>query len=132
MNQRIYRYQFSPEVDSRDLETILYQAVLAIEALHGAAGARLDVRHYFDADKTACAIDATSRAGRDLSRVFAGLCIFHLGDDAFTARRVDHKTVRERSKDVKCQRQGGHDGSHHYSEGTAIAPPMGPLENRVS
>jgi hypothetical protein len=72
MTQELYRYIFNATVPLADIEASLLLAILATESLHGEAQVRLDAAHFFEADRRACVIDASTPVGRDLNRLFAG------------------------------------------------------------
>jgi len=85
----VYRYTFASSVPSDDVEASLLLALLATESLHGAAQVRLDAAHFFDADRRACVIDASTPVGRDVNRLFAGFLTREFGADAFEVERVN-------------------------------------------
>ncbi len=89
----VYRYQFSPAVPVEEAQASLLLALLAIEALHGAAAVLLDVAHEFDVHGRTCWIDASTGVGRELSRVYCGLLRREFGEGGFTVERVKAKAV---------------------------------------
>jgi hypothetical protein len=88
MTQDVYRYTFSNDVPTEEVEATLLLAVLAAESLHGEAQVLLDAAHFFDPERRACAIGAGTAVGRDVNRLFAGYLRHEFGPDAFTAERV--------------------------------------------
>ena len=103
MPQLIYRYTLGASVPAEEVEVSILLALIATEALHGATEARLDVAHTYDADRRVVAIDATTPAGRDLSKLLTGFLTTEFGPTSFTVERVeraeptrtcDHLTVR--------------------------------------
>ena len=51
MCKEIYRYAFTEEVPSEDIESSLVLAVMATESLHGESQVRMDAAHYFEPAK---------------------------------------------------------------------------------
>jgi hypothetical protein len=84
MTPTIYRYRFDREVPLSDVEESLLLAVLAAEGLHGAASVDMDSASRLDKDPMRCVIDATTRVGRDIARIFTCFLIHEFGRDAFT------------------------------------------------
>ena len=89
MCKEIYRYAFSEEVFSEDIESSLVLAVMATESIHGESQVRMDAAHYLDAPSRACVIDASTPVGRDLNRLFIGFVRREFGADSFSVHRVD-------------------------------------------
>src|SRR5262245_3161562 len=94
MTRQLYRYAFAPGAPLEEVEATLALALLAVQALHGEAQARLDAAHYLDAGGRACVIDAGTAVGRDLNRLFTGLMRREFGEDAFAVERVDAAPAR--------------------------------------
>ena len=88
MNREIHRYAFQAAVPAEEVENTLLLAVLAAEGLHGQSRVRLDATYYFDADKHACVIDASTDVGRDICRIFTGFALREFGEGAFDVCRV--------------------------------------------
>jgi hypothetical protein len=88
MTASAFRYRFQ-EIPVDEVEDTLLLAILATEALRGESQVRLDARHYFDTKRRACVIDARTRVGRDLNRLFVGLLRHEFGTDAFQVDRVE-------------------------------------------
>ncbi len=89
MNPTAYRYRFEGRVPLQDVEETLLLGVLAAEGLHGAARVAMDCRYSLDKDRRACAVDATTDAGRDLARIFTSLLLHEFGPDAFRVEAVE-------------------------------------------
>jgi hypothetical protein len=85
---RTYRYTLGSNVSMQEVQDSLLLAVLAMECLHGAAQARLDLCHQFDPKNRVCVIDGSTEVGRDLNRLFTGFLQREFGSDSFTVRRV--------------------------------------------
>ena len=88
MNPEVYRYTFSPTVSFEDVEGTLVLALMAAESLHGQSQVRLDSGHATDAAKRRCVIDASTRVGSDLNRLFIGFASREFGPDAFQVERI--------------------------------------------
>ncbi len=89
MNREIHRYDFEATVPADEIESTLLLAVLAVEGLHGTSRVRLDAKYCVDSDKHACAIDADTVVGQDISRIFTGFAIREFGEAAFTVGRAE-------------------------------------------
>src|SRR5262245_17436548 len=87
MIPNLYRYLFEATVPAKEIEATLVLSIIAVEALHGEARARLEVSHFYDPDKRACVIDASTVVGQDFARLFTGLMTREFGLDAF---QVEH------------------------------------------
>jgi hypothetical protein len=97
MSRTAFRYHLRG-VPAADAEDTLLLAIVATEALRGEAQVRLDARHYFDFRSCACVIDAGTRVGRDLNRLFVGLLRHEFGADAFRVDRVGRAAQPTRSR----------------------------------
>jgi hypothetical protein len=84
-----YRYTFPDEVPLGDVQETLVLALLAGEALHGAAQLRLDTAYRLDLPGRACVIAADTAAGRDLNRLFTNFLTREFGDRSFLVQRVE-------------------------------------------
>jgi hypothetical protein len=87
----LYRYSFVDSAPIDEVETTLFLAILGAEAIHGASQVMLDVSHAFDAQKRSCVIDASTGAGRDVNKLFAGFLAKEFGPDSFRVERVQSK-----------------------------------------
>lgn len=90
MSAEVYRYQFAPSIPFPEVESSLVLAIMATETLHGAPQVRLDAAHAVDADKRSCVVDASTRVGRDINRLFVGFITREFGEGAFQVERLDH------------------------------------------
>jgi len=100
MSREVFAYTFPAAVALTSVESTMDLAVLAVESLHGDAQVRLDIRHLLDRAQRKCLVDATSQAGRDLNRIFAGFLMEELGADGFDVERV------EKTRSAVPQRRG--------------------------
>ena len=89
VSKPLYRYAFAIDIPIEEIEASLLLAVMAAESLHGQSQTRLDVAHFLDPRKRACVIDAGTRVGRDLNRLFVGFLQREFGADGFRVERVD-------------------------------------------
>lgn len=89
MRSVIYRYQFNPDVPMEEVESSIVLALFAAEALHGECEVQLVAPHYFDADRRACIVDATTPAGGDFNRVLFGFLRREFGRQSFRVEGVD-------------------------------------------
>jgi len=83
-----YRYSFDDRSPAEEVEATLVLALFAVEALHGEAQTRLDAAHAFDRKLRTVVIDAGTRVGADLNRVFIGLATREYGPGGFRVARV--------------------------------------------
>lgn len=88
MSAQVYRYTFARTVRNEEIEAIIVFALVAVESLHGESQARLDAAHAFDDATRQCVIDASTRVGRDLNRLFTGLASRGFGPDSFRVERI--------------------------------------------
>lgn len=88
MITNVYQYTLGSNVSMQEVQDSLTLAILAIECLHGAAQARLELSHEFDPKQRTCVIDAATRIGRDLNRLFTGFLQREFGADSFSVERV--------------------------------------------
>jgi len=89
MLNNVYRYSFGETVELNEVEATLTLALAAVENLHGASQVRLDAEHAFDPVLRVCVINATTRVGRDLNKLFAGFVTSEFGAQAFRVTRID-------------------------------------------
>lgn len=86
MRQQIYCFAFTPEVSSTDAEESLHLSMFAVEGLLGEACVALDVRyHVRDRMLT---VDASTKAGEAVAKVFTALATREFGRDAVTITRI--------------------------------------------
>ena len=84
-----YRYQFSENVDLRDVEDTLLLSVLAVEGIHGEARVRMDAHYEVDKAVRTVAIDSRTEVGRHLNAVFTSFVIREFGPGAFSLQRSE-------------------------------------------
>ena len=89
MSLAVYSYRFEPEVPIVEVEGSLLLAIMGVESLHGESQTRLDAGHYMDVEKRAVVIDAATKVGQDLNRLFVGFLRREFGPDAFTVERLN-------------------------------------------
>ena len=97
MNRDLYRYTFSPELPAEEIEAALVLALLATESLHGESQTRLDAAHYVDGAHHVCVVDALTRVGKDLNRLFVGFLRREFSPDSFRVERIDAVEMPQRS-----------------------------------
>ncbi|MBL8812488.1 MAG: hypothetical protein JNM43_20155 [Planctomycetaceae bacterium] len=90
MTWELYRYEFRSEVPLDEVEASLMLAFLATESLHGESQVRLDASHHLDHERRVCVIDARTRVGRDINRLFVGFLRHEFGEDSFSIERTEH------------------------------------------
>lgn len=88
MLSNMYRYEFDSAVAIEEIEATLVLALAAVENLHGASQVRLDAEHAFDAVLRVCVINAATRVGRDLNKLFAGFLTREFGSGGFHVERL--------------------------------------------
>ena len=87
MKNHSYRYRFARAVPARDIEETLTLALMAVESLHGRARVRMDGRFRLDKDRRICLIDAGTRIGADLAKIFTGYVTREYGEKAVDITR---------------------------------------------
>lgn len=95
MARELYRYQFDRSISVEEAENTLLLATLGAESLHGPAQVQLDAGHYFDTERRTCVIDAGTRVGQDLNRLFVGFLRGEFGEGAFAVERIEAKADAE-------------------------------------
>ena len=88
MPSDVFRYRLADVVPAEEAEATLVLSILAVEALHGEAQARLDAGHAFDAERRTVVIDASTAVGRDFNRLFLGFLSREFGPGSFRVERV--------------------------------------------
>ena len=73
MRSDIYRYDISEAIPVAEVEATLVIVLAALESLHGESQVCLAAPYYFDVERRACIVDASSDLGRDFSRLLIGL-----------------------------------------------------------
>lgn len=88
MHYLVFRYGFEDLVPMDQVESTLMGAILAVESLHGETETRLESSHFLDQDHRICVIDAGTRVGKDLNRLFVGFLRREVGEEAFRVERI--------------------------------------------
>lgn len=100
MNRRIYRYTVAAHVDFADVVATLHLSFVAVQSLHGEACCQLDARFIDDAATRAIIIDASSRVGRAINRIFVGYARREFGDGAMVIERAAEASCSSRRPPV--------------------------------
>lgn len=87
MNRDRYRFTFRGDTSMKEIRDTLYLAVMAVEALYGTSGVRLEAG--FEIDDDCCYVNANTPAGQALARIIEGLLGRQLGDGCFSVDRID-------------------------------------------
>jgi hypothetical protein len=89
MAPSVYRYQFDPSVPIGEVEHTLVICLLAVQSLHGEAGARLRVGHHLDRSRRTCVVDGRTPEGRDLAKLLTGFLSREFGETSFTVEPAE-------------------------------------------
>ena len=89
MSEKVYRYSFSNKLDIQDIEDSLLLAVLATECLHGRSRIRLDASFNLEKKKMSCLIDAGTKVGCCIARIFTGFLTREFSEANFQVERLD-------------------------------------------
>lgn len=89
MRRDVYRYQFDDSLELREVQTTLCLAIIGAQGLHGDTQMLLDARYWFDPEKRAAVIDASTEVGKCMNRLFASYMRDEYGRDTFKVERVD-------------------------------------------
>lgn len=89
MPSEVYRFRLADHVPAEEAEATLVLSIIAVEALHGEAQARLDAGHAFDPKLRTVVIDASTPVGRDFNRLFLGFLSREFGPGSFRVERVN-------------------------------------------
>ena len=88
MTDRIYQFQFAPEVELEDIEASIVLSLFAVESLHGESQALLDSAHCIDARDRVLLIDISTQVGKDLARIFMGFLRREIPQDCYNVKRI--------------------------------------------
>lgn len=88
MSSQLYRYAFAEAVPLEEVEATVVLALFGVESLFGESQTRLDARHFLDAQKRACVIDAGTAVGRAFNKLFTGFLAREFGPGAFRVERL--------------------------------------------
>jgi hypothetical protein len=102
MAKDLYRYRFTHSVSLRDVEETLFLAVLAAESLNGQSRVRMDAAYCMDEAQQACVIDASTKVGRDIGRIFTGFAIREFGEDSFQVARIESAPKPQQAEVAPC------------------------------
>ena len=83
-----YRYTFYPCVPMGQVSNALFLAAVAAEAIHGRVQVQLNGRFWADPTDQTATIDAGTKVGQTVARVFTELVSRKLGEQAFSVERV--------------------------------------------
>jgi hypothetical protein len=78
------RYRFATTLAWDEIESSLLLALWATEGLHGLAAMHLETHFTVDQAAHSCAIETSTRVGRDLNRIFTSFLLREHGDHAFS------------------------------------------------
>ncbi len=87
MQNTRYEYSFKRHVPMDSVQDSLTLAVLSTEQLHGRARLRLDGWWRLDRQRRRCSIDASTKVGEDIAKLFTGYLGKEFGEAAFSVRR---------------------------------------------
>ena len=94
MAPAVYRYRIDPVVSLDEIEHTLLICLLAVQALHGEADARLSVGHHLDRRRRVCVVDGRTPEGRDLAKLFTGFLAREFGPTAFAVEPAEPRAAR--------------------------------------
>lgn len=89
MTRSVYRYNFSRLVPMDQVEAPLMLAALAAESLHGRSAMKIEASFRLNKRARTCIIDAGSRVGHDIARIFAGFLAAIFSEGAFCVERAE-------------------------------------------
>lgn len=92
MVHSVYRYSFSRLVPMDQVEAPLMLAALAAESLHGRSAMKVEASFRLNKRARTCIIDAGSKVGHDIARIFAGFLAGVFGEGAFQVERAEGPT----------------------------------------
>lgn len=85
-------FVFDRSIPLFEAEMSLHLAMFAVEGLVGQARVRLGVKYILDHAAHAIVIESRNRVSQTVAKVFAGLLLRELGEDAFTVERIANPT----------------------------------------
>jgi hypothetical protein len=100
----ITRFRFPAHPDRGLVDDDLAMAVLAAEALFGAARLRLEASYLASDVGATCLIESRGEAGDALARVFARLCAVRVGEAGFLIEPVDGEASLPAAEPVGARR----------------------------
>lgn len=87
MNRTIYHYQIKEGVPLDAVKDSLLLSVMAAESLYGRSRINLEARFRLEKASRVCMIEAGTKIGETIARVFTGLLIREFGEQAFKVER---------------------------------------------
>jgi hypothetical protein len=87
-----FHFVFDRSIPLFEVEMSLHLAMFAVEGLVGQARVRLCMRYVLDHEAHAIVIEGRNRVSQTVAKVFAGLLLRELGEDAFTVERIANPT----------------------------------------
>jgi hypothetical protein len=84
----VCRFTFPHETDRETIEAHLALAIIAAECLFGKPRVRIDAAYFLSKEQPQIAIDVSTGVGNHVARIFTGLMIRQLGEEAFTVDRI--------------------------------------------
>lgn len=91
MNTSVYRYRFTEDVRTRDIESALDVALFSVRTLHGEAKARMEVGYVFDRATHTLIVDGATACGRSLAKLLTGHLTRQLGEEGFRLDRLERQ-----------------------------------------
>ena len=88
-----YVFSFPAELPLDAIEDTLMVAALAVESLVGRPSFKLNASFRLDKKNRTCRIDATTPAGKQIAKVFAGLVAREFGEAAYRVERESITTL---------------------------------------
>lgn len=85
---------------------LIATARIATTGLHSEASLRLEVFNWHDDDLMRLLIDASSKAGRTMLRIYTALLDYEVGPENFTVCLAEPKEIRK----VEAWKRGQYDG----------------------
>ncbi len=114
MSQKVYRYSFSSKLNIQDIEDSLFLAVLAAECLYGRPRARLDTSFSLEKKKMSCLIDAGTKVGCCIARIFTGFLTREFSEANFRVERLDDAL---KDKELCAAKQENNQGFYEENKG---------------
>lgn len=88
MSRHYYNYRFKDGPSINAIGNLLILAALAVESLHGRSSLRLDGTFRLQKSERACQVNASTRVGCDLARIFTGFLCRQIGEKSFDVRLI--------------------------------------------
>ena len=94
MRRTVFRCRFEPDVPMDAVEDSVAIAWFAAEGIHGAARVRNHAAFLVHRRRRTCLVEASTKVGRTIAKVFAGLLRREFGEDGFRVERIVEITRR--------------------------------------